>query len=365
MKKISNLSCVGCGSKIQIEDPNALGYVKEEVVEKLDSNEIICHRCFQIKNYNKIERNDLDIQTYQNIFNKSVDKKALFIYLVDVFDFEGTYLPEINDILKDKDFIFVANKFDLLPQSLKENKLTSWLRSRLNKSGLKARDVFLTSVTKKKYIDEIVDMMDTYRRGRDVYIIGVSNVGKSTLINAILKSQQMTDKDTITTSIIPGTTIDLIEIPFFLDNNKIIDTPGIINEANILNHIDAKMFKLVMPKKEIKARNYQLDDQQSIIIGGFAAFDYQKGNKQTITFYFNNTLTLHRTKLEKSEEIFTARNEELFKLPNFELDSYEFKITSPKEIVILGLGFIRVDAGMYRIRVVKNTKVVIRDGFIG
>ena len=54
--------------------------------------------------------------------------------------------------------------------------------------------------------------------GRNVYIVGVTNVGKSSLINALLKHYGTGDDTLITTSEFPGTTLDLIEIP--LDNQS-------------------------------------------------------------------------------------------------------------------------------------------------
>ncbi len=364
MKNISNLRCIGCGSKIQSEKPNQLGYVLPKLLEQDNLEKLVCHRCFQIKHYNKIEKNDLDTKTYENIFNTSINKNALFIYLVDIFDFEGTFLKEINDLLRGKNFIVVANKVDLLPKSLKPNKLESIIRHRLNLEDLKCIDCFVTSILKKQYVDEILNKIDKHRRNRDVYIVGVSNVGKSTFINSLLGSVGIAN-NVITTSIIPGTTIDLIEIPFFDDNKFLIDTPGIINDGNILNHVDSKNFKLIMPSKEINARNYQLNPQQSIIINGFACFNFIEGDSQTITFYFNNSLKLHRTKLEKAQEIYPSRNTELFDIDNFEVEEFTFNIKEACEIVILGLGFIRVTKGKYSVKVIKGTKVITRDGFIG
>ncbi len=361
--KISNLRCIGCGSKIQCENEKELGYVLPKLLEK-STEDLVCHRCFQIRHYNKITKNDLDIKTYEDIFNNSINKNALFIYLVDIFDFEGTFLKEINDLLRGKDFVVVANKVDLLPKSLKPNKLESIIRNRLNKENLKCIDCFVTSILKKQYVDEILNIIDKHRRSRDVYIVGVSNVGKSTFINSLLGSVGIAN-NVITTSIIPGTTIDLIEIPFFEDNKFLIDTPGIINEGNILNNVDASNFKLIMPNKEINARNYQLNQEQSIIVNGYACFSFVKGESQTLVFYFNNSLKLHRTKLEKSSELFTARNKELFDVDNFEFDEFNFKVNEPCEIVILGLGFVRVNKGEYNVKVVKGTKVITRDGFIG
>ncbi|WP_249026574.1 GTPase [Thomasclavelia cocleata] len=56
------------------------------------------------------------------------------------------------------------------------------------------------------------------------YIVGVTNVGKSSLINALLKHYGTGDDTLITTSEFPGTTLDLIEIP--LDNQSYLyDSP--------------------------------------------------------------------------------------------------------------------------------------------
>ncbi len=364
MRNISNLRCIGCGSKIQCDHENELGYVMPKLLENDSLESVICHRCFQIRHYNKITKNDLDIKIYEDIFNNNINKNALFIYLVDVFDFEGTFLKEINDLLRDKNFIIVANKVDLLPKSLKSFKLENMIRHRLNLEGLKCIDCFVTSIIKKQYVDEILSKIDKHRRNRDVYIVGVSNVGKSTFINALLKSVGIAN-NVITTSVIPGTTIDLIEIPFFEDNKFLIDTPGIINKGNMLNHVAPANYKLIMPNKEINARNYQLNCEQSIIVNGFACFTFVSGESQTITFYFSNSLKLHRTKMEKASELFTSRNKELFEVENFEYDEFNFDIKKPCELVILGLGFIRVGIGNYNVKVVKGTKVITRDGFIG
>ena len=68
-------------------------------------------------------------------------------------------------------------------------------------------------------IKEVIDKIEHYRKGRDVYVVGVTNVGKSTLINAII--QEITgDQNVITTSRFPGTTLDKIEIP--LDDGSYI-----------------------------------------------------------------------------------------------------------------------------------------------
>ena len=45
-----------------------------------------------------------------------------------------------------------------------------------------------------------MEMIEKYRKGRDVYIVGCTNVGKSTLVNRIIKRFTEEREDIITTS---------------------------------------------------------------------------------------------------------------------------------------------------------------------
>ena len=81
-----------------------------------------------------------------------------------------------------------------------------------NNLGLKPVDVFLVSAAKGLFMKEVIEAIEHYREGKDVYIVGCTNVGKSTFINRILK-EVTGEGDVITTSHFPGTTLDTIEIP--------------------------------------------------------------------------------------------------------------------------------------------------------
>ncbi len=65
--------------------------------------------------------------------------------------------------------------------------------------GLRPVDVVLTSAQNKQAIKDLIDKIEHCRCKCDVCVVGVTNVGKSTLINAII--QEITgDKDIITIS---------------------------------------------------------------------------------------------------------------------------------------------------------------------
>ena len=130
--------------------------------------------------------------------------------------------------------------------------MTHWLMERAHEEGMRPVDVVLTSTQNKSAIKDLMEKIEQYRKGRDVYVVGVTNVGKSTLINAII--QEITgDKDIITTSRFPGTTLDKIEIPLD-DGSYIYDTPGIIHRHQMAHYLTAKILSMSAPKRKSSLR---------------------------------------------------------------------------------------------------------------
>lgn len=365
---MEEIKCIGCGATIQTTDPNKVGYVTEAVLEKESLTNVVCMRCHKIKNYNLITKNELSTEEYYKILKRITKKDALFVYVLDIFNLSSTLNQAVVDLIAGKDVILVANKMDLLPKSLKEGKLSLWVRHQAKVMGLKVKDILLISVHKKHHIDELVEMMDRYRKGRNVYILGSTNVGKSSLINQLLRSEGMLDYDLITTSIIPATTLNLIEIPFF-EKGILYDTPGLVNDDNILSLVDAKDFKTIMPKTEVRPGVYQLNKEQSLLIGGFACFNYLEGERNSFITYFANTLEIKRSKYERAVEIFPKKINEMFKVntKDLEYETTVFEITKPQDIVISGLGFIAVKNAPAKVSVttIKGCGVIVRDPIIG
>src|SRR5699024_8159799 len=121
--------------------------------------------------------------------------------------------------------------------------------------------------------------IEYHRDGKDVYIVGTTNVGKSTFINTLIK-ESTGFKDVITTSYFPGTTLGFIKIPLD-DQSYFIDTPGIVNKQQIAHFLSPEDLKVITPRKEIKSRVYQLNNQQTLYIGGLARLDFIKGERQS------------------------------------------------------------------------------------
>lgn len=365
---MEEIKCIGCGATLQSTDQTKPGYVAEEILNRVDLDGVRCLRCHKIKNYNLITKNELSTQEYYKIIKKIAAKDALFVYVLDIFNLSCTLNKEVIELIKGKDVILVCNKMDLMPKSLKEGKLSLWVRHQAKTLGLKVKDIILISVHKKHHIDELIDLMDRYRKGRHVYVLGSTNVGKSSLINQLLRSEGMLDYDLITTSLIPATTLNLIEIPFF-KKGILYDTPGLVNDDNILSLVDAKDFKQIMPKTEIRPSVYQLNPLQSLLIGGFACFNYLEGEKNNFVTYFANTLEIKRSKYERAVEIFPSKIYDMFKINtlNLEFETHEFVLDKPSDIIISGLGFIAVkEAGAkVSVSVIKGCGVIVREPIIG
>ena len=177
------IKCFGCGAIIQNEDNKLIGYVPKAA---MNNESILCQRCFQLKNYHKLQSTSLTKDDFLSILSKIGEKDCLVVYIIDLFDFNGSLIQGLMRHISYNDVLVLANKRDILPKSVKDRKLEHWIRRQLKQEGLQVVDVKITSGKKNLNLDEIYDAIHEYRKGRDVYVVGVTNVGKSTFINSLL-----------------------------------------------------------------------------------------------------------------------------------------------------------------------------------
>ncbi|HLR71737.1 MAG TPA: ribosome biogenesis GTPase YqeH [Pseudogracilibacillus sp.] len=364
----SNIICDGCGVQLQTDHKNKIGYIPKS---SLQNNPLFCQRCFQLRHYNKQQTISLDSNDFLNMVSQIRKTDSLVIHLIDIFDVDGTLLKSLPRIVGDNPILLVGNKIDLLPKSTNERKLKHWLFKKAKDSGMNVVDVYLISSLKSHYLDELAKDMEMRRKKKDIYVVGVTNVGKSTFINQFIK-RSTGIKEAITTSYFPGTTLGFIQIPLD-ERSALIDTPGIVNKQQMAHYVSKEDLKTITPKKEIKPRNYQLNSGQTLFIGGLARIDFVKGNKQTLVCYFANEVPVHRTKLENAQPLYERQigkllvppNEEsLQTLPSFTKHSY--RLTEPyTDVVFPGLGWITILDGHVTVDAYspKGVAVSIRKSF--
>lgn len=366
----TDLICMGCGVPLQTEEEEKLGYIPKTKLSDPD-RDLVCKRCFQLRHYNKQQPVSVDSDEFLNMVSKISQTDSLVVHLIDIFDVEGTLLKSLPRIVGKNPILLVGNKVDLLPKSTNQNKLKNWLLKMAKDAGIKVLDVYLISSQKGYHLNELAMRMETERKNKDIYVVGVTNVGKSTFINQFIKRSTGV-KEAITTSYFPGTTLGFIHIPLD-DKSALIDTPGIMNKNQMAHYVSKQDLKIITPKKEIKPRNYQLNSGQTLFIGGLVRFDFVKGDKQTFVCYFANELLVHRTKLEKADSLYekqlgkllTPPDEETLKtLPKLVKQSY--RITDEyTDVVFPGLGWITILSGNVTIDVhsPKGIGISIRKSF--
>ncbi|KGA98474.1 GTPase [Alkalihalobacillus alcalophilus ATCC 27647 = CGMCC 1.3604] len=362
--------CAGCGVKVQTEDREGLGYAPPSALER---DVVICQRCFRLKHYNEVQDVSLTDDDFLKILNTLGEKDALIVKIVDVFDFNGSWLQGLHRFVGKNDVLLVANKVDLLPKSFKRNKLINWLKKSAKELGLRPVDVCLMSAAKGESVIEIAATIDKLRQGKDVYIVGATNVGKSTFINKMIQAFDGDEEQLITTSHFPGTTLDMIDIPLD-DGRTLYDTPGIINHHQMAHYIDKKELKLITPKKEIKPIVNQLNEGQALFFGGLARLDFKQGERSSFVSYFSNELQIHRTKVEKADQLYANHLGELLAPPGPKskedfppLVKKDFRIKDKKvDLVFSGLGFVTINGTNLDIaaHVPKGVTVSIRDSII-
>lgn len=358
------IRCYGCGAIIQNEDRKKIGYVPKNNIDE----EVLCQRCFKLRHYHELSEAHLSKDDYFKILQTIGEKDCLVIYIIDLFDFEASLIPGLNRHIGGNDLFVLANKRDLLPSSLNNNRLEQWVRRQLKKEGIKPIDVVITSGIKNLNLDEIYENLQTYRKGRDVYVVGVTNVGKSTFINALLKHYaSIEDKYLITVSEFPGTTLNLINIPLDEDS-QLYDSPGIINEESIIQKVDPKDLKNIIPRSEIRPITYQLEANQSLYLSGLARLDYLEGKKQGFTIYVSKNIKMHRCKRENADRLYN--NHKTLEMSLYDtiddMKTYEFSIKERCDLYIGGLGFIKVNGKGGRIRILapKGVMVIKRESLI-
>ena len=342
--------CIGCGAKLQSVEENKAGYVPSSVLKRpsAELQDIYCRRCFRLRHYNEVSDVELTDDDFLRMLNDISSKDALIVNVVDIFDFSGTLITGMQRFAGKNPLLIVGNKVDLVPNAVSHGKIRQWLTERMHEAGIHPKDVVLTSAKRSESVKQLMDIIERERKGRDVYIVGATNVGKSTLINQIINIATESE-DVITTSYFPGTTLGSIEIPLD-DGSNIIDTPGIIQHTNLTHFLSGRELKQVIPRREVKPKVYQLNDQQTIFVDGVARFDYINGaGKQPFVFYVSNDLQLHRTKLENADEFYKKQIGKILNPPteftaqNFpKLKSHSFTINEPADIVVSGLGWVSV-----------------------
>ena len=296
--------CVGCGAELQNINQYKDGYVT-------DLSHVVCERCFTIKNYGQnkeVKKCNVD---YMKIIDNIRDSDIV-VYVSSLLTLNLDYIDKFKKV------ILVLTKRDVLPKSVKDNKLIDYVKSKYDN----ILDVVIVSAYKKYNLDALYNKLLKYS-DKDIYFVGITNSGKSTLINEMTKSYNGYMGD-ITMSNFPSTTLDIVDV--MVGDLNIKDTPGIVIDNSIVNYMTGKEIKKINSKKEIKPSTFQIEGSGVILIDDLIRIEYDT-IKSSMTFYMSNSLKAKKASMKNP----------------ILLDKYirKYEIDDNSDLVIEDIGFIK------------------------
>lgn len=368
--------CIGCGEKLQYDNPVLPGYIPKNILETRDN--IICKRCFRLKHYGENLEKEEEKDVYRLEVKKAISEADIVIPIFDIIDFESSFTNEIIDLLEYKTILALINKIDLLPSYIHISEVSKWVNYYFNENNFFPSDIAFVSAEKKYGVNGIFRKIqyiakNILKKKLDtkikIAIMGVSNVGKSRLINLLL------DKNSSTVSKFSGTTKKNIKN---IKNTKefkleIIDTPGLIPDGRLSDLLNSDMSYKLVPSGEISRKTYRLKEKMVFMMSNLAYFEVlsnpKNKNSSIVSVYASKEVKFHVTNKNKVDELYSNLNffnlldeENYEKYNKNEFITREYTIDENEDLVISGLGYIEVKRGPLEVRLhlPKYVKVVVR-----
>lgn len=392
-------------------DVDALAEEMDLDLLDLSKKKVICKRCHGLQNFGEVDESLrpgwtdeplLSQDAFRDLLKPIGDKPAVIIALVDLFDFSGSVLPELDAIAKDNPVILAANKADLLPSKMGQARAENWVRRELEYLGVQsiANIGGAVRLVSCKTGFGVSGMLDKARRLAedmecDIYVVGAANAGKSTLTNQILAkneekkmavkygkkkpSHASAHKGAVTASPLPGTTLKFIEVDIG-DEQKLYDTPGLLVPGTLTQKLTPAELKMVVPRKQVEPITFRVASGKCVLVGGLARIEVVGDTKPFLfTFFVSNEIKLHPTDVTKADDFVANHAGEMLTPPlapgpermeqigEFESHTVDIQGAGWKEaaadITLRGLGWVAVTGAgkaQVKISVPKGVGVSVR-----
>ncbi|XP_038660401.1 nitric oxide-associated protein 1-like [Scyliorhinus canicula] len=231
LEPASSCPCSGCGALLHCVDPSLAGYLPSEKYKQLlqagTLQRSVCQRCYLLVHYQKALEVRVPEGEYRRLLGRIAQERALVLYMMDLLDLSGSLIPDLRRLVGERNPVLVlANKTDLIPADCHQylKRLRHRVLQHCGQAGISPEDqgreiVHLISAKTGYGIEKLISHLQSSRRYKgDVYVVGHTNVGKSTLFNTLLQSDYCKSKasDVIQRATIsrwPGTTLNLLKFP--------------------------------------------------------------------------------------------------------------------------------------------------------
>ncbi|XP_037235008.1 nitric oxide-associated protein 1 [Falco biarmicus] len=235
----SGVSCSGCGAELQCRDGAAPGFVPAEKYRSLSEGAAglrgaVCQRCWWLARYGRALRLQLPPEQHRQVVSAALRRPPrhgrgpLLLYLLDVLELPDPVLPQLLGLLgpdaNAAGLLVVGNKVDLLPADSPGHlgRLRQRVAAACAQAGLHGAplvDIRLVSAKTGFGLEGLISrLQQSWKCAGDVYLLGATNSGKSTLFNILLYSDYCKTRapdiiNRATISSWPGTTLNLLKFP--------------------------------------------------------------------------------------------------------------------------------------------------------
>ena len=275
----NRITCYGCGAELQMDTSTAPGFLVPARFELKAAHkqlrQTLCDRCRSMSAGEMLPAvvegrlrtaDGAGLVTPDELRAQLLhlrERKALVVLLVDVVDVSGSFLPRVRDLIAGNPILLVGTKADLLPRGTDAERVLRWmagvLAARLNVIG-----VHLLSAKSGEGVGEAVREVMNERKGRDVYVLGAANVGKSMFIGSLLEQLHGAKMPRLPiSSATPGTTLRTIPIDAFSGGSKLYDTPGVHLSHRLSAQLLPSELSQLSPRGRLKPHTPRMPDAGS------------------------------------------------------------------------------------------------------
>lgn len=365
---------------------------------------VVCARCFALRTSGKVKNEAAEVLLpsfdFERVIGDSFERlkkpgSAVVLLMVDLLDFDGSFPVDAIDVIEPYvesgvvDVLLVANKVDLMPVQCTRTRLTSFVRRRSKAFGLsRCSGVHLVSAKAGMGVNILATQLEQLLdRGKEVYVVGAQNAGKSSLINRLSQRYGGPGEEDggPIASPLPGTTLGMVKLPSLLPNGSdVYDTPGLLQPFQLSSRLTGEEMKLVLPSRRMTPRTYRAEIGSTIHIGGLARIDVIDSPQRTVylTVWASNKVNTHYSRTGKDADALLEKHGgskmtppigEL-RMKNFGKWGYrtlnvygEEWQASTRDISIAGLGWIAVGCNgnaSFRVWTHEGVQVVTREALI-
>ena len=366
------LRCYNCGAVLQSKSKEENGFVPQKLLDNNSEDLVIyCQRCFdkmKVINSGALDQH-IDDETFK-ILDDARATDATIVWVVDLFNFNGTISPDLVKKIKKLDLEVIATKKDLFPRSATNETLERYIRERFNEAGLQPTNIRITGSADDISMDEILNGNNGARKGHDIYIIGSLTSGKTFLINKLLKTYTNKTKWQIKTELYPGTNQKVLSIPL-TNSTFIYELPGLSLATSVAGKVEKDIVKMITPKKKVVAETHILRKGAWFVAGSLGAFQLYKGKTTILKFYHAEGVETKNigdkgfdTFLYENSKKIAVRpvSDHFTNFKDFDLFEYDMENDGKlHDISITGLGWISFEAKGQTIRVALPRGVAVKE----